>query len=182
MMLYIESPYTMAPTDTAGERRVELYVRETLPKPAARQRERIVQRLTALEADGHVDSFEADDWDKRIRCVDPANDDARDRYLAFSRWASERGAALRPFFDTRECYSMETGDRADWIVFPALCLAVFDDDDLAAVFPHADGDTSRSVSDGLDLLERGREYLLEYLDDLDDGPGERDRLVVGSAD
>ncbi|WP_415381764.1 HTH domain-containing protein [Halosimplex sp. TS25] len=142
----------MTPTERIGDRRAELYVRETLPAPAARQRARLRDRLRAFEAEGRVDGFDVFDCPKRIRCENPADVDARDRYLAFTRWARERGLSLAPPFQTRECYAMDTGEKSEWLVFPAISLAVYDDGDLVAVYPHADGETYRSVADGLSAL------------------------------
>jgi len=142
----------MTPTERSGGRRVVLSVRETLPSPAARQRDRLRERLCELETDGLIDDFEVSDSPKRIRCERPVHREARDRYNQYSQWARDRGVRLRPFFDVRECYAMDTGEKGDWIVFPAITVAIYDDGDLAAVYPHADGDEYRSVADGLTAL------------------------------
>lgn len=142
----------MTQTERTGNRRAELHVRETLPAPAARQRARLRDRLSALERGGHVDDFDVYSCPKRIRCENPSAVVARDRYLAFAQWARERGRSLAPSFQTRECYAMDTGEKGEWLVFPAIALAVYDDGDLAAVYPHADGDDYRSVADGLTAL------------------------------
>lgn len=168
----------MTPTERTGDRRVELFVRDGLPEPAARQCERLTNRLTALEADDTVAAVATFTWDKRVQCGDPVKTKARDRYEEFEAWAADRGVSLRPFFGTRECYSMETGERGEWIVYPALCLAVYDDGDLASVFPHADGDDYRSVTDGLDAL--GGESTETASDS--DATDDREPVVVGNAD
>ncbi|MFB6152014.1 MAG: HTH domain-containing protein [Haloarculaceae archaeon] len=142
----------MTPTERMGPTRVELCGRETLPAPASARRERLSDVLAALEASGTVDEFVASSWPKRVPRDGAACRDARDRYLAFARWARERGVRLTPSFGTRECYSVETGDRGDWIVFPVLCLAVYEGDELVAVYPHTDGETHRSVGDGIAAL------------------------------
>jgi hypothetical protein len=169
----------MTPTERTGGRCATLYSRETLPAPAARQRERLSRRLNDLETTDDLSSFSVEAWEKRIRCTGPEDEAARDRYLRFAAWAREYGVRLRPFFGTRECYSMETGEKDDWIVFPAICLAVYEDGDLAAVFPHADGDTYRSVSDGLDeLAQRDPHWAGDSADESND----RERVPVEPAD
>jgi len=142
----------MTPTERTGGRRVALYVRETLPTPAARQRDTLRTRLRTFEAEGRVDGFDVSDCPKRIRCENPTDETARDRYLEFAQWARDRGVSLHPSFSTRECYAMDTGEKGEWIVFPAISLAVYEDGDLAAVYPHADGDSYRSVADGLTAI------------------------------
>ncbi|WP_436924603.1 HTH domain-containing protein [Halosimplex amylolyticum] len=142
----------MTPTERNGGRYAALYVRETLPAPAARQRSRLRGRLRRLEAEGSIDGFDVFDCPKRIRCENPTAVGARDRYLAFTEWARRNEVSLRPSFQTRECYAMDTGEKGDWLVFPALSLAVYDDGDLVAVYPHADDGGYRSVADGLSAL------------------------------
>lgn len=141
----------MTPSERTGVD-VELYARETLPSPARSRCERVEARLADLSADGEIASFDVATWPKRIPCRGDADPAVRDRYLAFEAWASECGVRLTPFFGTRECYSASTGERGDWVVLPVLCLAVYGDDGLDAVYPHADGGTCRSVVDGLDSL------------------------------
>lgn len=142
----------MAPTERTGKRRAAVYVRESLPEPAARQRDSLRTRLRELEAEGAVDAFDVFDCPKRIRRESPTDTDARDRFVEFAQWARDSGVSLRPSFGTRECYAMDTGEKSEWIVFPAVSLAVYEDGDLAAVYPHADGGDYRSVADGLTAL------------------------------
>ena len=142
----------MTPTEHSGGRHVVLAVRETLPSPAARRRDRLRERLCELDADGLIDDFEVSDSPKRIRCERAVHREARDRYNEHSQWARDHGVCLRPFFDVRECYATDTGEKGDWIVLPAITVTIYEDGDLAAVYPHADGDDYRSVADGLTAL------------------------------
>lgn len=57
----------MTPTERNGGRRVVLHGRDGLPTPAARQRERLTDRLAVLEREGDVDEFATERWDKRVR-------------------------------------------------------------------------------------------------------------------
>lgn len=47
---------------------------------------------------------------------------------------------------------LDDGTREVWVV-PLLTLAVYEEDELEAVYPHADGDRVRTVDDGLATLE-----------------------------
>jgi hypothetical protein len=42
----------------------------------------------------------------------------------------------------------------DWLVTPAICLAVYEDDELSVVYPHTDGPETYTVENGLEMLER----------------------------
>jgi hypothetical protein len=147
----------MTPSERTRGTYVECFGRADLPAPAAGRRDHIEARLTELSSAGVVESFDVASWPKRMPADGSGDADMRDRYLSFAAWARENDVRLTPFFGTRECYSMATGERGDWVVFPALALAVYEDGDLAAVYPHADGDTYRSVLSGLCYLEDAAE-------------------------
>jgi len=150
--------------------RARLHVRETLPGPVRGRRDKVVDRLAALVAGGSLAGYDVVPWDKRIPCDGSGDPETRDHYLAFSEWADEHGVGLTPFFETRECYSWETGERGTWVVMPALCLSVYEDDELTAVYPHTDGDTYNSVWTGVESLEDdGTE---------EDADEDRDLLVI----
>lgn len=140
-------------SQTTSGTRARLHVRETLPTPVRGGRERAMDRLSDLVAAGTVVEYHVDVWDKRIPADGSGDPELRDTYLAFADWAEDAGVTLSPFFETRECYSWETGERGTWVVLPALCLSVYEDGELAAVYPHRDGDTYRSVWSGIQALE-----------------------------
>jgi len=144
----------MPATETSGEIRAELYVRETLPTPARQCSQRIVARLERLAADGLLGEFSVSSWAKRLAIEGSAHPSQRTRYNEFSDWARRNGVRLTPFFDTRECYSMQTGEKRTELVFPAICLAIYEDGELQTVTPHASGETTTTVADSLDRLRK----------------------------
>jgi len=146
----------MSNTECPSTRRAELFVRAALPKPSTRRRAAVENRLRELRCSGAIDAFETTIWEKRVPV---AGEDCpeRSRYVEFVAWAREVGASLAPFFDTRECYSFETGEKRTELVMPALCLAVYEDDELTQVAPFARGGSAQSVEDCLDDLEAGRD-------------------------
>jgi hypothetical protein len=141
----------MHTTEPEGEIRAELYQRSELPPPAQRQVDSVYERLDTLADQGQLASVTREEWAKRTP-VDDCRAEQRDRYLALTSWARENGVRLTPFFQTRECFSPAVGDYTDWLVFPAFCLAVYEGDSLSAVYPHADGDETRTVQDGFEAL------------------------------
>lgn len=143
----------MHATECERGTRAVLYTRRELPPPAAEQSEMLYQRLRDLAETDVVDDIRRKSWEKRAP-VDDCDRTLRDTYLSFSAWAQETGRSISPFFRTRECYSPEHGERTDWLVMPALCLAVYDGDELTAVYPHTEGDETKTVEDGVDELER----------------------------
>ncbi|AQL44386.1 hypothetical protein BV210_17420 [Halorientalis sp. IM1011] len=153
--------------------RVELFARSSLPEVAARRRDDVAGRLERLAREGHVDDVTIDTWEKKVPL---SEGDSHERYERFSEWAENTGVSLDPFFDTRSCYSMETGERGRWLVRPALCLAVYRDGDLDAVYPHSTTDGSRSVLDCLRAIEAGSGRVTDTLES--DGTEWRDPVEV----
>ena len=141
---------------TSSTRRVELFVRADLPTPSDERRTAVEERLEALQCSGVIDGFETTVWEKRVPVEGGSGQLERSRYNEFAAWAADAGACLAPFFDTRECYSWETCERRTELVMPALCLAIYEDDELAQVAPFARGGTPHSTEDVLDDLEAGR--------------------------
>lgn len=148
----------MPATDWEAADRAELYVRSDLPAPVRTCRQRTTSRLSDLVADGVLAGFDVTSWAKRV----PLDADGeggqfeRDLYRSFRAWAREAGVELRPFFDTRECYSSETARRRTELVMPAVCLALYADEDLVAVVPHATEAGAVSVGDCLRALAADR--------------------------
>jgi hypothetical protein len=131
--------------------RAELYVRNELPPPALNCADAVHFQLEDLDARDLLAGVDRTEWDKRAP-LDALDGAVRDTYLSFSAWADDRGVRLTPFFTTRECYSAAHGGMVDWLVVPALCLAVYDGDELAAVYPHANDADTYTVDDGVASL------------------------------
>jgi len=133
-----------------GDVAVTLYTRSDLPGPSRRRADAVTAQLRTL-ADETVDAVDRRSWPKRVP-VDDCDAGVRNVYLAWTAWARDEGVRLQPFFATRECYSPAAEDYTDWLVVPAIAMAVRVDGDLAAVYPHEDGDETVTVEDGLDRL------------------------------
>lgn len=133
-----------------GQRRVALFIRDDPPEPVQRRLDDVTVTLERLVSTGEIDSYTVQRWSKR-QPVDAAQPAQRSRYTSFSEWARAAGVRLTPGFHTRECYSMETGECERSLVFPVVCLAVYDGDDVDAVYPHV-GAEPRTIDDGLAVL------------------------------
>ena len=147
----------MGETSVPGsEARLELFVRSSAPTAARERQSATVERLHALDAENRIEEVVVHSWEKRVPTEGRGVEDTREVYAAFSAWAREHDVDLCPFFDTRECHSSITGESHTALVLPVMCLAVYDDDRLRSVFPHATEERSVAVGDALDVLEDGR--------------------------
>lgn len=147
----------MSTTDWAEATRADLFVRSDLPTPARRCRQATTSRLEALVAKSVFEAVSVTSWAKRVPLESGANLGTfeRDTFDEFSEWARREGVRLAPFFDTRECHSSTTGERQTQLVLPALCLALYDGEELVGVVPHADEDGTVSIGDCLEYFEKG---------------------------
>lgn len=146
----------MPTSECPQRRRAELFVRSGLPKPVQRRCEAVESLLEELESDGVIDEVSTTFWAKRVP-IDGGDSPERARYNEFCEWAREAGVCLAPFFDTRECYSFETGEKQTELVLPALCLAIYADDAVTQVAPFTAGGESRTIEDCLtDLADDER--------------------------
>ena len=136
----------MPETTRGGQRRVELVVRDDLPKPTQCRLERLSARLDQLVAASDIESYTVRRWSKH-----QSLDAAESRYTSYREWAADAGVVLSPGFSSRTCYSMATGECEQSLVVPVVCLVVYHGDDLGAVYPHV-GDEPKTIEDGLDAL------------------------------
>jgi len=145
---------TQMPT-TPQQRRATLYVRSDLPTPSERRRRAVEDRLQDLRCSGVLAEYETATWRKRVPVGDRECPEGT-CYDEFVAWATETGCSLSPFFDTRVCYSWETGEKRTELVMPAMCLAIYEDGTLVQVAPFSRGGVPNSIEDCLDDLEAGR--------------------------
>lgn len=151
----------MATTDDAV--RAELYLRgDTYGTFDAQQS--VLNRIRRLEADDEIDEASvADEW-QRIRTLDEdTRSGAVATYREFADWADRNGYVLGPAFERRTRSYMGLDRVDDVVVFPVVSLAVYEGQDLQAVFPCSDAEREYSVQDCLDAFERGdRDWLARF--------------------
>ncbi|WP_276271836.1 HTH domain-containing protein [Haloarcula litorea] len=148
-------------TECPTTRRAELFVRGDLPRPARSRRAAVESTLTDLRRRGVLDEVETTEWRKRVPLHGEGECRERELFNEFSVWARERDARLAPFFSTRECYSTTTGECRTELVLPALCLAVYEDGELARLAPIAADGRPSSVEDCLTDLAADRRTATE---------------------
>lgn len=145
-------------------RRAELYLRgDTYGTYDAQQG--VLSRVNALDADDVIEeSAVADRW-QRIRTM---NEDCRDGALStfeeFAAWAQHNGYSLAPAFEQRTRSYVGLNRVDEVVVFPVASLAIYEDDQLQAVFPCSDEERNYRVQDCLDAFERDDEQWLAQFD------------------
>ncbi|RXK49018.1 HTH domain-containing protein [Halorientalis pallida] len=135
--------------------RAELYLRNGVPIAAETEQSRVLGRLQALAAAGIIRDLQVQRWPHRVTVGDTQ---ARREFALcreFEGWADAHGVELAPAFERHDCYNSFTDSRYRTAVLPVVCLALYDDDDLVALFPHSCDTGIRTVLDGISMLEAG---------------------------
>lgn len=160
-------------------RTIELWVRSFAPTATGPTRERALEQVARLEANGTVDAITVDGWGAEIE-VDTLSERVPQirkierRLTAFEEWADRNGRDLEPFFRRRQVESTITGERHDVYRLPTVALAEFDDRGLVHVAPCRDGDRTIDVFDRFDALraDSRRDRLVRFDGDPDDRRGD----------
>lgn len=137
----------------AQERRVAVYLRETVPLAARSRQLSVLGRLRALESAGGIDELTVDSWANHVTDLDPMATGQLTAYTGFDTWARAHDSDIHPAFDAHDCVCSFTDQSFRRTTFPVVCLAIYEGDELLGVYPHTSPFGPRTVSDGLDLLE-----------------------------
>ena len=146
---------------------VKLFIRADPELGCETQKQAVLRRLSELDADGYIEDYEINVWTKEIRLAGPLKGTSYYQMVsehvdAFRQWADEKGLRLNSAFKTQSLSCEITGETYTVLSLPCICLAVYDGDELRAVYPHAADETIQTVSDCLKKLETSSQ--LRYAD------------------
>lgn len=114
-----------------------------------------VERARALEDSDVVDAVVVCSWPETVRLEDGPHREVVEEYRRYEEWAERRGVTVSPPFETRTRSSIVDEDGVEVLVTPVLSLALYRDERLVAVFPHAEDEEDSTVDAALERLERG---------------------------
>lgn len=119
-------------------------------------RRRTLTRLHRLADVGILSEVDVDVWGSHAvvdAMADRGDAASVEAVSDFERWAEGHGYTLAPAFARRECGSLLDDEAREVTVVPLLTLAVYEEDELKAVYPHVDDECVHTVDDGLEALE-----------------------------
>ena len=114
-----------------------------------------VERAQALEDGDVVDAVVVRSWPETVRLEDGPHREVIEEYRRYEEWADRRGVSVTPPFETRTRSSIVDDDGVDVLVTPVLSLALYRDERLVSVFPHAEDGEQYTVDAALERLEGG---------------------------
>lgn len=134
--------------------RVEVWMRERSPPPGDGRRE-TVRTLRELEATGVLAAVSIHAWGRSIPVAAPEDSESivHDRIGSFESWADRNGHSLDPAFRYRERTTLISERAEEVIHLPLQCLAVYDRDDLVAVFPCTNDDGTNTAAECVARLD-----------------------------
>ncbi|WP_336365459.1 HTH domain-containing protein [Halalkalicoccus salilacus] len=138
---------------SADSVRVVLRLRTLGPAGLNPPQTEVLDHLQTLTEEGLIDELDVDVWGGAMGIThteerDPV--DIRETVAEYKQWADAHGCTLRPAF---EWHSAESeGERRGQIVTPLITLAVYNGEDLQAVYPHIDEEVN-TIHDGVKVLE-----------------------------
>ncbi|MFC6953620.1 HTH domain-containing protein [Halorubellus litoreus] len=134
--------------------RVEVWTRERSPPPGNGRRE-TVATLRELEATGVLADVSIHTWGRSVPASPPEDGESlvHDRIEAFESWAACNGHSLEPAFRYRERTTLVSEHAEEVVHLPLQCLAVYDRDDLVAVFPCTNEDGTNTAAECVARLD-----------------------------
>jgi hypothetical protein len=154
---------TEGPTTTETPLRAELYLRGDAHGDFGVRE--TVKRTRRLEANGvFSESIVAGAWHRFQTQAEEWRSEAMDTYEEFRAWAEANGFSLEPGFQRRSRSFIGMDGVEEVVVFPVVALAVYEGEELEAVFPCTDGERTHTVESALAAFERGDEDWLTQFD------------------
>lgn len=135
---------------------VKLFVRLDPSVGLESRKEQLLDRLRTLSERGAVAEYDVFAWTRGIRPDGPLGDVSYCQTLLehveeLRGWVDDNGVDCCGF-DSQGVSSPTTGESYDVITLPAICLSVYEDDEVVDVYPRRTGGRLESVEDGLESL------------------------------
>lgn len=140
-------------TETAfqsGDLTVVCHVRAPLLHDTVDSR---IETLQTAASEGIVDSLLLRSWPDRVALTAASpNQEVVETFERFERWADAADVSIRPPFRVRTSTMLASDTPKRILVTPVCTLALYRDERLAGVYPHATEDTTHTVADAVEAI------------------------------
>ncbi|ATW87570.1 hypothetical protein halTADL_0772 [Halohasta litchfieldiae] len=149
------------------QRTVKLFIRAGPELGCERRKQAVLERLADLDDADRIKEYDVQIWAKEIRISGPLEGTSYyqrvfDHFTAFQQWANAESVGLHSAFKIQSLDCEITDENYRVVTLPSVCLAVYEEAELNAVYPHVDDGTVQTVGSCLDSLEETSQ--LEYAD------------------
>lgn len=115
-----------------------------------------LETLQRLETEDVIDVVTVQAWPDKVSLADPTPySEVMDLFAQFTLWADRHDVSITPPFGIRTQSTIMSEDTRRILSTPMMCLAVYSEQMLTAVYLHADGDDHYSVTDAIAALRMG---------------------------
>ena len=130
-----------------GGLRIELWTRHPVSES-----ETVVDRLRRLRSEGVLTTFSVETWPEEVPISEGGGGDVLTTIDRFESWADDHEVSLRPPIESRTASLLVGGDERV-LVTPKRLVAVYDDGNLAGVYPCTRDGLTWTVTDLLNALD-----------------------------
>lgn len=136
--------------DKGSGSKVQLFLRASTPLNG--QPDEVIEYLEELRRKGRIQDYDVHEVPKQAD-INNQSSEAVQVFQEFESWAHDNDVSIQPFFDRAEYESSLSGDTGEIVTFPVMCVSVYEDDELTAVYPCSNGQGSHTVHECLHELE-----------------------------
>lgn len=146
---------------TATMPRAVLRLRTLVPSGINPIQSDVIDQLQELKAEGMITDLDIDTWGSSMGMTNPSNRDStgtRKLLSEFEQWEDTHSCTLSPAFgcpDTKLSGDDNT-EQGTYTILPLLCLAIYNDTTIQAIYPHRTSEEVRTIYDGIAALEARR--------------------------
>ncbi|MDS0295252.1 HTH domain-containing protein [Halogeometricum luteum] len=139
-------------SESLPNRSVKLFLRADHDFGRESPQQRIVEQLSALEANGELDDYEVVVWGRELRLDGPLTETdyyrrVVDHVEEFEAWAAGTDVSVEYLFRRRRVESAFVDETYDLLSLPVALLAIYRDGDVAQVYPCKRTDGPRPITE-----------------------------------
>ncbi|WP_148258262.1 HTH domain-containing protein [Halalkalicoccus jeotgali] len=143
---------------TATVPRAVLRLRTLVPRGISPIQSDVIDQLQECKTEGTIADLDIDTWGSSMGMSisnDRDSTDTRKLLSEFEQWEETHNCTLNPAFGRSDTKSSGGGNIEDgtYTTLPLLCLAVYNDTTVQAVYPHRTSEEVRTIYDGIAALE-----------------------------
>ncbi|KYH24106.1 hypothetical protein HAPAU_37490 [Halalkalicoccus paucihalophilus] len=143
---------------TATVPRAVLRLRTLVPRGISSIQSDVIDQLQEFKTEGIIAGLDIDTWGSSMgMSISNDRDSTGTRKLLseFEQWEEAHNCTLSPAFGRSDTNSSDDGNTEDgtYTILPLLCLAVYNDTTIQAVYPHRTNEEVRTIYDGIAALE-----------------------------
>lgn len=143
---------------TTAVPRAVLRLRTLVPRGISPIQSDVIDQLQEFKTKGIIADLDIDTWGSSMgMSISSDRDSTGTRKLLseFEQWEDTRSRTLSPAFGRSDTKPSDDGttEQSTYTILPLLCLAIYNDTTIQAIYPHRTSEEVRTIHDGIASLE-----------------------------